>query len=308
MFKKSIVLLLVFLISGLLLVHAQDTVRLQQIQREIEQLTADFQAGKITPQEFQRRALELQSQAQAAQQGMQREVEQASSSYRYSDAQMRRLLELHDQSKKIIAQFNEGRISEAEAARQSEPLKREIEQINAPFQNLSRTQTANLAQQQQDLEKQLKQLWPGAAPGWPRSDVDNSYVKIFMFNRSLRQASGIRASWSSYTFGAVGPIGRYTIFQTGANPAAMEDLKRQVESITGKTMQRLVDTGHSIGTPSGYTQNGYYLEYPFNEPDANGWYDICRHSITLVDGTLQYSVDIGLLDNIHSKDRKEKEL
>ena len=308
MLKKGIFLIIVFLVVGMTVVSAQDTAKLEQLQRQIEQLTAEFQAGKITPQEFQKRALELQNQASAATTNVRQSMEQSSAAYRYTDAQMRRLIEIYDQSNKITASFNEKRISEAEATRQTEPLKREIEQINAPFANLSREQSVNIANQNVEIEKQLKKMWPGAAPGWPQPDGDNSYVKIFMLSRSLRQASGTRASWSSSTFGANGPIGRYSIFQTGANPAAMEDLKRQVESITGKTMQRLVDTGISIGTPNGYTQNGYYLEYPFNKPDENGWDDICRHSITLVDGTLQYSVDIGLFDNINSRDRKEKEL
>ena len=57
MVKKSIFLIIALLAVGLTVVLAQD----QAAARELEQLAKDFQAGKITLPEFQRRVAEIQS-------------------------------------------------------------------------------------------------------------------------------------------------------------------------------------------------------------------------------------------------------
>ena len=311
MLKKSF-LIIALLTVCLFTVSAQDTARLQQLEREMTQLTADFQAGKITLQQYQQRAAAIAqeirtassasaSAATSARDAREQQIEQASAPYRYTDAQVRRLTELMDQGKSIETQEYEGRITKAQAEQRYAPIKREIDQIYAPFKDLSSDQSLNILRQQEAIGAEIKKLWPGAAPGWPRADEDIGYVKVFNLSRSIRQAPGTRASWSRYGtlwFRIYG----YAIFQTGANPTTMEDLKRQIESITGKPMQRLVDTGlFVVGS-----QNGYYLEYQFNEPNENGWYDICYHNITLVDGTLRHGIGF-IIENIHSKERKEIE-
>ena len=296
MLRKSILLAIFLIIFGLPIAFTQDTARLQQLSKEIEQLTADFQAGKITPQEFQKRALELQNQSNAAATGVRQGMEQASAAYKYTDTQMRRLLEIYDQHNMIMANLNEKRITEADATRQTEPLKREIEQINAPFANLSREQSINISNQSAELEKQLKQIWPGAIMGmpplkgaFPNDERDRNYMEVGKFTRPIRQAPNTKASYDpigSNSFGRV--IHWYDIYQTGpgATWAALEDLKRHIESDTGKTMER---------RPDGL---GYNLEFIDNRKDPEdlrirNW---TYHYITLRGDTIRHQIRDGAYD------------
>jgi hypothetical protein len=259
MLKKTIIFTVILLAVGLAVVSAQDTARLQQLAREIEQLTADFQAGKITAQEFQRRALEMQNQITAENQNMQQSMEQTSSSFKFTDVQMRRLLELFDQNNRIKAQQNEGRITEVTANRQLEPIKREIEQIQAPFKNLSREQSVNIGQQTEELERQIKQLWPGNNLGMPPND--------FFQRRNIPQltiSEGLRVSWNGESRG-------FSIYINGADERLLEQYRREIETKVGGTMQRanfndysLLPTdglNYALDIPDGSLPNGSFPEY-----------------------------------------------
>ena len=297
MLKKSLLIFVALLTVGLSTVSAQDTTRLQQLEREMTQLTADFQAGKITAQQYQQRMTammqEFQTASNATANAQRQQIEQASSAYRYTDAQMRRLLEIYDQSNMIMANYNEKRITEADAARQTEPLKREIEQINAPFANLSREQSAILGNQSAELEKQLKQMWPGAIMGmpplkgaFPNDERDRNYMEVGDLTRPIRQMTNTKASYSCLR--GLGRIVAYDIYLTGtgANQAALENLKRQIEAATGKTMER------------NQRGDGYYLEFIDNrtkevEPPIRYF---SQHALTLRDGTIQYQLYDGAYD------------
>jgi hypothetical protein len=67
--KKVLVLIITFMVIGLTVVSAQSAADIQAM----EQLTTDFQAGKVTMQEFQRRMEELVNKA--AQQGYQEDTQ-----------------------------------------------------------------------------------------------------------------------------------------------------------------------------------------------------------------------------------------
>jgi uncharacterized membrane protein len=261
-------------------VQAQDTGRIEQISREVGQVQADFEAGKITPQQLNQRLSELNRQMEAARE------ELLNSGASFSTAQLQRMETLMDEDKRLEAQYNTGLIAEEEYARQANEVRGAINGIAAPFQG-----SPSASVQAAEMEKRIQQLWPGSVAGWPpaegafpRDTRDRSYLEVGDLTRPLRQASGTRASYTPGTRvgGVFGFIARYRIFQTGdgANREALEDLKRQIESATGKTMER---------NRSG---DGYYLEFIDNRSNdrEDGLLYWSTHSVTLRDGTLEYQV------------------
>ena len=279
MLKKNVLLVLSLLLFGLVVASAQDTTRIQQISREMEQVQADFIAGKITPQQLQQRLSELSQQMEAARSSFN------SQGASFSQAQLQRIETLLDQDKSLEAQFNNGHISEASYTQQANTLRTELNQIVEPFKG-----SPSASIQYTEVEEKIKKLWPGSIMGWPpnegafpRDERDRSYLEVGDLNRPLRQAPNTRASYSPTTRigGAFGFIGGYRIFQTGANQAALEDLRRQIETATGKTMGR------------NQRGDGYFLEFidnRSNNRDDNRRY-WSTHSITLKnDGTLEYQV------------------
>jgi hypothetical protein len=262
-------------------VQAQDVRKIEQISQEVVQVQADFEAGKITPQQFQQRLTELSQQLEVA------KKELLNSGASFTPAQLQRMETLMDQGKNLEAQYNTGLITEADYTRQATEVQGEINDIAAPFQG-----SPSASMQSAEMEKRIKQRWPGSVAGWPpaqgafpRDDhEERSYLEVGDLSHPLQQASGTRASYSPGTRvgGIFGFIARYRIFQTGdgANQAALEDLKRQVESATGKTMER---------NRSG---DGYYLEFIDSRTNnrEDGLLYWSTHSITLRDGTLEYQV------------------
>jgi len=259
--RKRIFLFIALLVVGLPFLSAQNTARIQQLQAELNQMTADFSAGKITAQEFQRRAVEIQQEMQReqqawanSQQAETRRMEQTSPSF--SDAQMRRLLELHDQHNMLKAKQNEGRLTSADE-RQAEAIVREIEQIWSPFRDLPRENMINIGLQQEELEKQLKKLWPGAAPGWPSATGEDSYVTRAQLG-PFRQAAGTRASYSIGRFTFNGPVVSYRFYQSNANAQIFQDLRRQIEASIRQPMEQR-------------SSNSYYAWHLMRGSNVDGW-------------------------------------
>jgi hypothetical protein len=294
--KKSIAAIILVVI-GLIMVpqiFTQDTSRLNELTKQMEQLSNDFQVGKITAQQFQQQALVIQEEMQAAAQSIRQETQRqvrsgeaenqrlSQTTPSFTDVEMREILDLRDRYNKVIVQFNEGRITEAEAARQTEPIQKEIDRIYAPYKNLENEMLYNIGIQQAELDEQLNNLWPGATLGWPPASGERNYLEVSGLSRPIRQAAGTRASYSSRRSSAFGPIIHYWIYQTGANQTAFDDLKRQIESITGQEMEKM---------PQSRASNGYRL-FVLRKVDNDGTHWYYSHEIILEnDGTITYGVD-----------------
>jgi hypothetical protein len=273
MLKKIITLAFALMVVGLAVVPAQDTTRMQQIARELEQAAADFAAGRINAQQFQQRANTLNQQMEDAR----RVIERSGASL--SQAPLQRIETLLDQDKSLEAQFNEKRITEADYTRQANAVRNELNQIIDQVKG-----SPSAAIQYAEVEGRIKKLWPGSIPGWPSATVEGgiNYLEIGGLNRPIRQAAGTRASYNigRTTFSA--PISSYIIYQSGANQAAFDDLKRQIENITGQTMERMDQTGGL---------NGYRL-YVLRKVDNDGTHWYHYHEIILGNnGTISYVVN-----------------
>ena len=276
--KKTIFLFVAFLIVGISVVPGQDTARLQQLARETEQLAADFQAGNISLQQFQQRAAELNQQVEAARRSYD------SSGASFCQAQLQRLETLFDQDKSLESQYNEGRLSEADYSIQINAVRNELNQIIAPFLS-----SPSAAIQLSEVEEKIRKLWPGDVLGWPPTTVngDRSYLEISGLSRPIRQAVNTRASYSFSRSTFNSPISGYTIYMSGANQAAFDDLRRQIESITGQTMEKMSQQSAS---------NGYNL-YVSKNVDADGTHWYHYHEIIFGNsGTISYAVNDSAYD------------
>jgi len=291
----------------------QQQQRAEQLTQEMNQLQADFLAGRITLAQFQSRVALLQNeianmntQAQVARQ----QAEQSGASF--SQAQLQRIETLLDQDKSLEAQNNERRITEADYTRQATAVRNELNQITAPFKG-----SPSAAIQYAEVEERIKKLWPGTIAGWPptvgafpRDSEDRSYLEVGDLNHPLRQGANTRASYypRARIGGIFGFIASYRIFQTGANQATLEDLRRQIESATGKTMQRVTRTSGDGGVT--YQEaNGYYLEFIDSRTNTNtsGLRYWSTHSIFLEDGTLEYQVSDSSFDYGPSTTKSDEE-
>jgi hypothetical protein len=245
MSKKFILLVIVLLAVGLVLVSAQTAQEMEAINRlqaDVEkrmiQALEDMQAGRITAQEYQRRSGAMQQEMREA---VERILQGGST---FTQAQLRRIEELHEQAKVLEAQANEGRINRIEAERQVSAISAEIEQITSPLLS-----SAKAMQQLRPIEDIIKARWPGTSAGWPLPEGERGYQPVTGVG-PLRQASGTRAS---YSYSVVGDsIYEYNIYQTGATVAMLQDLRRQIEASLGITME-------NIGT-NRYLHRIYYME------------------------------------------------
>ncbi len=294
MCNKHIMLFITLLAIGLMLVPAQDMERVRQLEQEMKQLSLDFSAGKITAQQLQERFAAIQQELQ--QQGRQQQEAQQnlrSQGASYSQAQIQQIETILDNHKHLEAQFNEHRISGAAYTEQAEQNSRELRRIIEPFADSNAA-----ALQYYEAEERVNRLWLGSVLGmppekgaFPNDDRDRSYLEVGDLSHPIRQAPNTRASYSPLRAGgAFGFIARYTVYQTGAgaNQAALEDLRRQVESATGHSMER-----NTRGT-------GYYLEFidnrSHNRDDNSRYYS--THFIDLRDGVLVYQVDDASYDEL----------
>ena len=233
MTKKSIFFVIVLILFGFSFVTAQDTARMQQIAQEMEQVQADFIAGKINPQQLQQRLTELNRQLEEARRSM------ASTGASFSQAQLQRIETLLDQDKRLLAQYNESRISEASYTQQATAVRNELNQINAPFAGSNVT-----AQQYADVEEKVNRLWPGASPGLPS---DN----IFQERKTPRFTipEDLRVSWSDRRRGL------FTLYITKCDQRTLDHIRMQINTQTGRTMELVNDYG-------GGNLEAYILDIP----------------------------------------------
>ena len=165
---KKIFLVIALLAIGLTVVSAQNFD--EATAREMEQLANDFQAGKITLPEFQRRIMEIQSR---------------------------------------VENDNQSAFDMARQAEQPRP------------------------QQQQQPRQQQQAQQQGQNAGWPPASAFQGRFKI----TPLSQPAGTTARYDA--FEDRGVVHTLEIFITGGNAnTALQNLKQQVERITGRQMSQ----------------------------------------------------------------------
>lgn len=248
MFKRRFILIMALLIVGLTVIFPQDYDR---IGRELEQLSKDFQAGKITAQQYQQRAAALQQEMLAGPS--------------ITASQLQRIEALLEQDKRLEAQFNEGNITEEAYKQQSTATRNEINQIFTPFRN-----SASAQLQYKEIEDRVNTRWLGSIIGWPSNTVflDRTWPV-------LRQPAGTGASYSIQQF--VGEDARpvldsFTLYLNNATEADYQNLKRQIENGIGSTFNE---------------QNGHTM-YVFFQINENGTYQYYYHNIGINNGIIRY--------------------
>jgi hypothetical protein len=202
---------------------SQDTAKLDQIQKRMEQVVNDYMAKKITGDVYQQKMTELQNEMKTAL--------DAGTDKRPVDG--KRLELLWDQYHTLTAAHNEKKISDADYAARAQPLVNEIKMLEGNDKPLS---AANFAIVQEAREN-VKQLWPGSIPGWPPPEGKDSIKELTGLGPFV-QSAGTKASYSFSRNGFNGPVNSFTIYQTGAVHPVFQNLKTQIESITGKPMEK----------------------------------------------------------------------
>ena len=275
--KRIFTLVIALIVVGLVVISAQDTARMQQIAQEMEQVQADFIAGKISPQQLQRRLTELNRQLEEARRSM------ASTGPSFSQAQLQRIETLLDQDKRLLAQFNEKSISEASYTQQATAVRNELNQIIAPF---SGSPSATI--QYAEVEEKINKLWPGQILGWPPDSVFTERNWPV-----LRQPAGTRASYSlgSWTddTGRRPNLDDFLLYLSNATEADYQNLKRQIETGNHGTFNE--DNGHTM-----------YIEY---EVSANGTHMYHNHNIGLNNGIIRYDKSSATFDMGEGSTRRD---
>ena len=198
--------------------------RMAQLQQELGQLQTDFQAGRITMDQFQRRVTEIQTELQ----NINNQVGTAQQQYfesgaRFTQAQIQRIETLLDQDKNLQAQFHNGQINEANYTRQINSVRNELHQITTPFQD-----SPAAASQYQEIEKRIERIWPGVQPGWPTAQQWNEVIRHYGYG-PFTQSRGTKASFTMDD----------TFFQISNQPdVVFREMKNQIERITrGKVLK-----------------------------------------------------------------------
>jgi hypothetical protein len=223
MLKKGIFFVIVLLVVGLTVVSAQDMAKLTQLQTELEQIQAkaNTRGGSFTPQEVQRMN-EIQTEMmQAAGIGG--------------------------------SAFN----SRGPSALEQQFMNMEQQALQQGTQQSAQRQR-ELQQQQEAARVEYIKEHTGENRGWP---AESLYTKRFNIS-ALRQPSGTTASYekdeskNSKTGNIT--LSGITIYLQNATDNTVQDLKRQVEAATKKTMEgssndfSLWISGH---IPDGYWGN-----------------------------------------------------
>jgi multidrug efflux pump subunit AcrA (membrane-fusion protein) len=221
MLKKIIFLVIALLVVGLAFVSAQDMAKLQQLQAELEQIQARANArgGSFTPQEVQRMNEIQNEMMQAA--GIGGSAMQGSSPNAFEQ-------QFFDMEQRALQQ------GQQEQQVRQQQLQRE---------------------QQQRREEYIREH-TGTNRNWPVASVYTSRFNI----SELRQPSGTTASYNTdesrnAKTGSVLLMG-ITIYLHNATDNAVQDIKRQVEAATRKTME---GTGDGFGLfIRDYIPNGWF--------------------------------------------------
>jgi hypothetical protein len=204
-------------------VFSQDKAKIDQIQQQMEQLVNDYMVKKITVDVYQQKMIELQNEMKAA--------FDAGTDDRPVDG--KRLELLWDKYNILTAAHNGKKINDADYAAKAQPLVNEIKMLEGNDKPLS---SANFAIVNETREN-VKKLWPGSIPGWPPSEEKDSIKELIGLGPFVQSAE-TRASYSFTRNGFNGPVNSFTIYQTGAVQTVFQDLKSQIERITGKSMEK----------------------------------------------------------------------
>ena len=223
MIKKSVLLLVIFFVVGLTFAYAQDIAKLEQLQKELEQIETRVEArgGQATPQEQQR----LQQ--------IRQEIIQAAGPYGGM---------MQQQTQQSTRQ------SPTDANKQAADIERQVKQQE---QNQQQALQAQQKQREEEERRQREaQMYPGDKRGWP----PNAAFTDLSLKTPVKQPNGTKASYNSYQDN--NKWYNITIYLTGGNSqTVMQDLIRQVEASTGKKMAAY-DSYYSMGMPpviKGYT-------------------------------------------------------
>ena len=251
MLKRSILMTIIILVIGLTIANAQDTTKIQLLEKEINQLSADFQAGKINAQQYQQRMLEIQNEMRAAATAQQTQRDQVlQTSPSFNTAQLQRLETLMNEEKRINAQLNEGRITRTVAEQRIIIVQEEVNQIVTPFAN-----SRSASNQIYELEEKVRRLWPGLVLGWPADS-------IFLDRKLgiLRQPAGTWASYSIRPADSRPHLDSFILYLNNASESDYQNFRRQIETIEKETFK-----------------DGLFYILREVEPNGTHWY--YRHAI-----------------------------
>ena len=210
--RKSIFLLIALLIVGFAVapeVQAQNEKRMQQIEKELEQMEKNITArgGKATDQEI-KRAQELtiemlmmqgMTKAQATQMSQMMVQEMKNPTMDYGNQQID-----PEMAKKL--------------KEQEEMIKQYEKAMDPKYQEEQRKKEA--AEQKRAEEERAK--FPGETRGWPNAAWFKERDPAVP---NLKQPAGTNASYDVNT-----------IYLSGANANTLQDIKKQIETVTGKKM------------------------------------------------------------------------
>jgi hypothetical protein len=269
---KKIVLFIIILMIGLSSVSAQST----NYEEQKQQILNDLLAGNISEAVYNERMSEIYQKIQeelpraieearrineeARQRGqeMGRKVIQSledsgldTSHITVPQSVLTKMDNLMDQTMALWAALHDKKISESDAKQQAGLLLAERDRVWAPYKgNLSATN-----QLQEAYDKGVNWHWPGAQQGWPPMDGPHGVMTITGFG-PFRQGSDTKASYTADI-----NFLSYSIFQGNADQADYDDLRRQIEQLTGKRMELDSDGNHRVRVPNKlYPSNpGYNL-------------------------------------------------
>jgi hypothetical protein len=221
---KKIICLVIYITVLAGSIFGQNQAKIDQIQKQIEQLFNDYTAKKITADVFNQRLAELQNDIKAA-------FDEGTDSRPVDGKRLELLL---DQYNTLTASHNDKKISDTEYAAKAQPLADEIKILEGNGKPLSAANYAIV----NEARENIKKLWPGSIPGWPPSEGKDSIKELIGLGPFV-QSAGTKASYNFTRNGFNGPVNSFSIYQTGAVQTVFQNLKSQIERITGKPMEKV---------------------------------------------------------------------
>ncbi|MCL2479027.1 MAG: hypothetical protein FWF22_05970, partial [Treponema sp.] len=222
--KKFILILVIPLLFCTFLLSAQGQGQdsYAQLQSEMEELSSQYFAEKISFDEFQKQYTELNLRMQS----VFRTMELNSPSF--TDDQMSRIEELLEQSKELEARHNNQQINDEYYDTNNKVISQEMEFLTTPFAN-----SVTAQKQLEDINQKIAERWPGSKAGWPPAFGKNSIGELCGLGPFF-QGEGTLASYSYGIHSIFEPVSIYNIYQTGAGDNVFQDLKNQIEKAAGK--------------------------------------------------------------------------
>jgi len=270
MLKKSAILFIITFITLLIIAPPLYT---QTNDELLKQLQDDFKAGKIDNDTFVKKFMELnsliqQEAQQIAEQRAQRSIqsyEQAGLDTTTVTVPQRILAELDNlthQMNVISAAHHDKKISDEEYTSRYATLKKQYDETWEPY----KTNTSAMQQLQQTIDNSVGFRWAGAQPGWPVMYGEYGIVDVTGYG-PFRQGTGTFASYTIYREPRANQHS-FTIYQSNATEATLQDLIRQIEQVTGKRVEKLNDNYIGVKVPN--KKNVNYPDYDILLEMKNG--------------------------------------